>query len=320
LPPGLVFRRLWAVKPVVTLGALVLTCAMSAGGVAEARAKPAPELREVFRFGAGSGLFARPGVGQHGDLYVGSGDGYVHALWPDGSYRWSYTVKGRVVAPPVEEPATRRAFVVTSEARLYALEPDARLRWVFPLPVAPKSEMVLTPKGTLLFVGQDDHLYGVTTSGALVLRLASPGARSAPVVLGDGKAALVLNDQLATLKGYGFERAPLGGSLSAPWLEVAADRAVFACESGKARVFGSAGALLDASSDCLAPPVRGDGFFAVAESKGDVRLFYAGGGSVTVSLGSSPLRPLWDGPRRRLILSSATGAISVLEVLPEPAP
>ena len=295
---------------------------MSAGGAAEANAKPAgaPQLREVFRFGAGSGLFARPGVGQHGDVYVGSGDGYVHALWPDGSYRWSYTVKGRVVAPPVEEPATRRAFVITSEARLYALEPDARLRWVFPLPVAPKSEMTLTPKGTLLFVGQDDHLYGVTTSGALALRLASPGARSAPVVLGDGKAALVLNDQLATLKGYGFERTPLSGPLSAaPWLDLAADRAVFACESGKARVFGSAGALLDVSSDCLAPPVRGDGFFAVAESKGDVRLFYAAGGTATVSLGSSPLRPLWDAPRRRLILSSVAGAISVFEVLPEPA-
>jgi hypothetical protein len=311
------------VKPPVTLGALFLACAVSVGWAAVASAKPAgtPQLREVFRFGAGSGLFARPGVGQQGDLYVGSGDGYVHAIRPDGSYRWSYTVKGRVIAPPVEEPATQRAFVVTSEARLYALEPDSRLRWVFPLPVAPKSEMALTPKGTLLFVGQDDHLYGVTTSGALVLRLASPGARSGPVVLGDGKTALVLNDQLAILKGYGFERTPLSGPQSAAsWLELSADRAVFACESGKARVFGSAGALLDASSDCLAPPVRGDGFFAVAESRGDVRLFYAAGGSATVSLGSSPLRPLWDGPRRRLILSSATGVISVLEVLPEPAP
>jgi hypothetical protein len=310
------------VKPLVTLGAVVALVAMSSGWVGPANAKPAgvPQLREVFRFGAGSGLFARPGVGHQGDLYVGSGDGYVHALWPDGSYRWSYTVKGRVVAPPVEEPATRRAFVVTSEARLYALEPDARLRWVFPLPVAPKSEMALTPKGTLLFVGQDDHLYGVTTSGALVLRLASPGARSGPVVLGDGKTALVLNDQLATLKGYGFDRTPLSGLQSAAsWLELAADRAVFACESGKARALSSAGPLLDAWSDCLAPPVRGDGFFAVAESKGDVRLFYAAGGTATVSLGSAPLRPLWDGPRRRLILSSATGAISVLEMLPEPA-
>jgi hypothetical protein len=311
------------VKLPVALGALVVTCAVGAGWAAEGNAKPVgvPQLREVFRFGAGSGLFARPGVGQQGDLYVGSGDGYVHALRPDGSYRWSYTVKGRVVAPPVEEPATRRAFVLTSEARLYCLEPDARLRWVFQLPVAPKSEVTLTPKGTLLFVGQDDHLYGVTTGGALVLRLASPGARSGPVVLGDGKTALVLNDQLATLKGYGFERTPLSGPQSAAsWLELAADRAVFSCESGKARVLGSAGPLLDASSDCLAPPVRGDGFFAVAESKGDVRLLYDSGGTATVSLGSSPLRPLWDAPRRRLILSSATGAISVLEMLPEPAP
>jgi hypothetical protein len=302
---------------------LGVAVALSSGAAREASARQAlpGELREVFRFGAGAGLFARPGLGQDGGLYVGAGDGYVHALWPDGSYRWSYTVKGRVVAPPVEEPATRRAFVVTSDARLYALEPDARLRWVFSLPVAPKSELALTPKGTLLFVGEDEHLYGVTTSGALVLRLASPGARSAPVVLRDGKTALVLNDTLATLKGYGFEKAPLLGSAStASWLELAADRAIFACENGVARVVGGAGPRLEARSDCVAPPVRGDGFFAVAESR-SVRLLYASGTTATVSLGATPLRPRWDSARRHLILSATSGAISVLEVpSAEPAP
>jgi hypothetical protein len=167
--------------------------------------------RVVFRFSASSSLFARPGVGQDGSVYVGSGDGYVHALSPDGSFRWSYTVKGRVVAPPVEEPKSGRVFVATSEARLYALEPDSHLRWVFPLPVAPKSELSLTPKGTLLFVGQDDYLYGVTTGGALSLRLAAKGARSAPTQLATGQIALVLGDTLATLKGYGYERASLAG-------------------------------------------------------------------------------------------------------------
>ena len=295
------------------------------GGVGSAYACPVamPEPRVVFRFGAGSGLFARPGVGQDGAIYVGSGDGYVHALWPDGSYRWSYTVKGRVTAPPVEDPATRRAFVVTSEARLYALEPDARLRWVFPLPVAPKSEMVLSPKGTLLFVGQDDHLYGVTTNGALVLRLAAPGARSAPVVLGDGKTVLVLNDTLATLKGYGFERAPLPGPFGAlAGLALDNNLAILACENDKSRALGGSGAgdELDVASNCLAPPVRGDGFFAVAEVRGDVRLFYPGDATVTLAVGASPLRPVWDAPRHRLILSSATGAVAVYEVLSEPAP
>jgi hypothetical protein len=274
--------------------------------------------RIVYKFSTSATLFARPAVGRNGEVYVGSGDGYVHALGPDGSFRWSYTVKGRVVAPPVEEPSSGRVFVATSEGRLYALESDSHLRWVFPLPVAPKSELMLTAKGTLLFVGQDDHLYGVTTGGALSLRLAARGARSAPVLLANGQVGLVLGEQLATLKGYGYERTALAGPFGASAkLAIDADRAVFACDDGVVRVLGATPEL-DAKSDCLSPPVRGDDFFAVAEASGDVRLFFDDGATLRIALGAAPLRPSWDAARQRLILSTATGSLSVLELTGEP--
>jgi hypothetical protein len=275
----------------------------------------------VFRFSASATLFARPGVGQSGSIYVGSGDGYVHALSADGSFRWSYTVKGRIVAPPVEDPVTGRVFVATSEARLYALEPDSHLRWVFPLPVVPKSELSLTAKGTLHFVGQDDYLYGVTTSGALNLRLAATGARSAPVQLGTGQTGVVLGEALATLKGYGYERQALGGPFGpSAKLAVEADRAILACEDGVVRALLGGQSAFEAKSDCLAPPTRGDGFYAVAEAGGDVRLFYANGSTAQVSVDAAPLRPIWDAARRRLVVSSATGVVQVLELPSGPAP
>jgi PQQ-like domain len=275
----------------------------------------AAEPRVVFHFSTSSTLFARPGVGHDGSVYVGSGDGYVHALAPDGSFRWSFTLKGRVIAPPVEEASSGRVFVATSEARLYALEPDSHLRWVFPLPVAPKTELALTPKGTLLFIGQDDHLYGVTTGGALTLRLAAPQARSAPVWLATGQAALLLGDTVANLKGYGYERAALPGPFAASAkLVLDADRAIFACEDGVARVVAGAESELSVPSDCLSPPVRGDGFFAIAESQGRLRLVYPDGASTSIPLGAAPLRPIWDAARHRLIASTATGSVTVLEL------
>ncbi|MES1185782.1 MAG: PQQ-binding-like beta-propeller repeat protein [Myxococcales bacterium] len=288
-------------------------CALVLGLARSANAAESP--RTVFQFSASSTLFARPGLGRDGAVYVGSGDGYVHALAADGGFRWSYTVKGRVVAPPVEEPNSGRIFVATSEKRLYALEPDSHLRWVFPLPVAPKSELSLTAKGTLLFVGQDDYLYGVTTGGALSLRLAAAGARSAPMQLVGGQTGLVLGDAFATLKGYGYERSPLlspfGGGAK---LAVDANRAIFACEDGRVRAVSDRGAELEANSDCLSAPTRGDGFFAVAEAEAKVRLFYADGTTHTVALDAAPLRPIWDAARRRLILASATGSVRVLEL------
>jgi hypothetical protein len=302
---------------VLVLRFCLLSCAaLLVAGPASGAEPP----RTLFRFSASATLFARPGVGRDGSIYVGSGDGYVHALAPDGSFRWSYTVKGRVVAPPIEDASTGRVFVATSEARLYALEADSHLRWVFPLPVAAKTELSLTPKGTLLFVGQDDHVYGVTTGGALNLRLAAAGARSAPASLTTGQTALVLGDSLATLKGYGYERAALPGPFGASAkLALDAERAIFACEEGLARVVAGARAELHIKSDCLSPPVRGDGFFAIAEASGDVRLLYANGKSRIVASEAAPLRPIWDAARRRLILSSATGSVTVLE-LPDGPP
>jgi hypothetical protein len=292
-------------------GLPLLACLTFVGG--NARAAEAP--RTVFRFSASATLFARPGVGHSGSVYVGSGDGYLHALSPDGSFRWSYTVKGRIVAPPVEDPVTGRVFVATSDARLYALEPDSHLRWVFPLPVVPKSELSLTAKGTLHFVGQDDYLYGVTTGGALNLRLAATGARSAPVQLASGQTGLVLGDMLATLKGYGYERQALSGPFGpSAKLVLEADRAVFSCEDGMVRVLAGGQNAFEAKSDCLSPPTRGDGFYAVAEAGGDVRLFYANGSTVQVPIDAPPLRPIWDAARRRLVVSSATGVVQVLEL------
>ena len=309
LAPEVGFTQAWGVRgswlPLFAAVTLV-------SGAAFATEAP----RTVFHFSASSTLFARPGVGRDGAIYVGSGDGYVHALSPDGSFRWSYTVKGRVVAPPVEEPSSGRVFVATSEARLYALEPDSHLRWVFPLPVAPKSELSLTSKGTLLFVGQDDYLYGVTTGGALSLRLAATAARSAPVQLATGQTGVLLGEAFATVKGYGYERVALSGPFGpTAKLAIDAERAIFSCEEGTVRVLLSSGSsAFEAKSDCLSPPTRGDGFFAVAEAGGDVRLFYRDGTSFAIPLDAAPLRPLWDAARRRLVVSSATGSLTVLEL------
>jgi hypothetical protein len=192
---------------------------------------------------------------------------------------------------------------------------------VFPLPVVPKSELSLTAKGTLHFVGQDDYLYGVTTSGALNLRLAATGARSAPVLLGTGQTGVVLGDAFATLKGYGYERQVLGGPFGpSAKLALEADRAIFACDDGTARALLGGQIAFEAKSDCLSPPTRGDGFYAVAEASGDVRLFYASGSTAQVPVDAAPLRPIWDAARRRLIVSSATGVVQVLELPSGPAP
>ena len=298
--------------PVARLLLAALTLARV--GAAHAAEAPLPEPYLLSRFFAGAGLFAPPGVGTDGSIWIGTGDGYLHALAPDGRYRWSYTVQGRIVAAPRQDPATGRVFVATSEARLYCFEPDSRLRWTFHLPVSAKSEVALNDKGTAFFVGTDDHLYGVTSSGAMVLRLAAPRARSSPVMLADGRLALVLGEEWARIKGYGWERSPLPAAPSGAKWALSARGALLSCDARRAIVHGARAPERSVASECLQPPVEGDAFVAVAEAGGAVRLHYRGGEVTEIALGATPLRPVWDAPRRRLVLASVDGAVRVYEL------
>ena len=121
-----------------------------------------------FRFDAGAPLAAPAEVAADGSVCVGTVDGYVHALGPDGSYRWSRSVHGAVTRRP--HFAGERWFIVTSAQRLYALNRDGSLSWSFQLYAPVESELVSDAKGTVYFVAADHFLYGFTARGQVTLR------------------------------------------------------------------------------------------------------------------------------------------------------
>jgi len=121
-----------------------------------------------FRFDAGAPLAAPAGVAPDGGVCVGTVDGYVHALGPDGSFRWSRSVQGAVTRRP--HFAGERWFIATSAKRVYALNRDGSLSWVFQLYSAIDSELTSDAKGTLYFVTADHLVYGFTARGQVTLR------------------------------------------------------------------------------------------------------------------------------------------------------
>ena len=129
-----------------------------------------------FHFDAGAPLVAPAGVALDGSLCVGTVDGYIHALGPDGSYRWSYSVHGAVTRRPLF--VGNRWYVATSAERLYAFTREGALAWVFKPPSAVNSELAADASGRLLFVAADRFLYGVSARGAVTLR--TPFSSSLP--------------------------------------------------------------------------------------------------------------------------------------------
>ncbi|HTA92264.1 MAG TPA: PQQ-binding-like beta-propeller repeat protein [Polyangiaceae bacterium] len=171
------------VAPLIVLAGLG-SASTSAGGTESARVVASSMPRERFRFHAGAPLLAPAGLGSTGSICVGTADGYIHLLSPDGSFRWSYSVHGAVVRRPVQ--SGELWFVTTSAERIYALTAEGTLYWVFRPPSAVASELAVDTTGTTYFVGADHFLYGVTAHGGVSLRAAFGELKAGPVTGPDG--------------------------------------------------------------------------------------------------------------------------------------
>jgi outer membrane protein assembly factor BamB len=105
---------------------LLAALAVTLFGVHAGAADRAP--RPLWSFHAGAPLSGPPGLGADGTFAIGTVDGYVHALRPDGVFRYSYTVDGRVVFSPVVL-ADGLVLAASDQNRLYAIRPDGSLAW-----------------------------------------------------------------------------------------------------------------------------------------------------------------------------------------------
>jgi len=153
-------RRALLVLPLLLAAALQARPALSS--------EHSSALLERFRFHAGAPLLAPAGVAADGSVCVGTADGYVHLLGPDGSFRWSHSVQGGVTHSPVRAGALW--LVSTNAERIYALTPEGTLYWVFK-PLSPVvSDLAVDDTGTAFFVGADHFLYGVSVHGAVLVR------------------------------------------------------------------------------------------------------------------------------------------------------
>src|SRR5690349_21200455 len=90
---------------------------------------PAPPVAIAWSYRAGAPLAAPPGIGADGAVTLGSVDGYLHSLRPDGSFRWGYTLRGPVVGRPAVAP-NGSVFAAAKPNGLYALDVEGALLWV----------------------------------------------------------------------------------------------------------------------------------------------------------------------------------------------
>ncbi len=155
----------------------------------------AGEVGQKWAFETGGGVVSSPAVGPDGVIYIGSNDGYLYAIRPDGTLKWKFETKGAVHSHPAIG-ADGTIYVGSWDHHLYAINPNGSLKWKFETQAEVNSSPTIGADGTIYVGSWDHHLYAVNPNGNLVWMFATKDAVfSSPTIGPDGTVYIASWDQ-----------------------------------------------------------------------------------------------------------------------------
>jgi outer membrane protein assembly factor BamB len=177
-----------------------------------------PLVSVAWSYRAGAPLAAPPAVGSDGTVVVGSVDGYLHVLRPDGSFRWGYTLRGPLVGRPALAPSGE-VFAAANPNGLYALDPEGSLAWVSSVAGGVTSPPVIDREQRVWVTTGEGTLLGFSSHGSVVGFAHIGRARTlGPAALASGGVAIASVD--GDLKIAGHPGGPARASATAPVLDL----------------------------------------------------------------------------------------------------
>jgi sugar lactone lactonase YvrE len=133
-----------------------------------------------------------PALGPDGTIYIGSSDGALHAIAPNGTPRWRYATAGFPQAAPVV--AANAIYGATDKGTVFALDTSGAQRWSAELG-ARAAGLTSGPDGTLYATTADGQLHTIGVDGRP--RWSTPlggGRPTGPAVGPDGRAYVGAED------------------------------------------------------------------------------------------------------------------------------
>jgi uncharacterized repeat protein (TIGR01451 family) len=119
-----------------------------------------------WTFTTGGAIYSSPAIDADGTIYIGSQDGSLYAIYPDGSLKWSYPTGDMIRSSPAIG-SDGIIYFGSCDNKVYALNPDSTLKsgWPFTTGGDVDSSPSIGSDGTI-YVGSDDHkLYAINPDG-----------------------------------------------------------------------------------------------------------------------------------------------------------
>lgn len=153
-----------------------------------------PNGTAQWSFTTGGDVWSSVAIGRDGTLYFGSGDGHIYALHPDGSLKWAFPMQAGTFSTPAVG-VDGTVYVGSLDKNLYAITPDGALKWAFPTGGTISSSPAQGADGTV-YVGSADHFfYALDPNGGLKWSFESESWMDSPTLAPDGTIYVGSGDQ-----------------------------------------------------------------------------------------------------------------------------
>lgn len=137
-------------------------------------------------FTTGNGISSSPAIGSDGIIYVGSGDGKLYAVNPNGKKKWHFTTGDTIYSSP-SIGADETIYIGSWDKKLYAINPDGKKKWEFVTSDGIESSPATGLDGTIYVGSWDKKLYAINPDGTKKWDFATGNSiRSSPSIGLDG--------------------------------------------------------------------------------------------------------------------------------------
>lgn len=120
-------------------------------------------LQWVYPVGSST---STPAIGTDSTIYVGSYDGNLYAMNPDGTLQWKYTTGDTIESSPAVG-TDGVIYVGSNDNYIYAVKPDGTLKWKYLTNDNVVSSPAIGTNSTIYVGSYDGHLYVMDSNGSL---------------------------------------------------------------------------------------------------------------------------------------------------------
>jgi outer membrane protein assembly factor BamB len=141
-------------------GVFIVACFL--GGALMGFSQESSRLR--WGIPTGKYVFSSPAVDADGTIYIGSGNGSLYALSPDGTVKWTFATRAEIQSSPaIGRDGT--IYFGSADSKVYALNGDGSKKWEFPTGNLILCSPTLGADGTIYIGSRDGRFYALTPDG-----------------------------------------------------------------------------------------------------------------------------------------------------------